>query len=78
MATQSPSRIRSYPWEKAYKAAVLEPDNARLEKCIAVVERSLLLRLLEMSNCPAHKIETQAIVDALRAMRNLKQERLRR
>jgi hypothetical protein len=78
MTTQSPLRIHSYAWEKVYKAAVLEPDNARPEKCIAVVERSLLWRLLELTNRPAHKIETQTIVDALRAMRNLKQERLGR
>jgi hypothetical protein len=66
------------PLGKVYKAAVLEPDNARLEKSIAVVEKSLLLRLLAMSNRPANKIETKAIVDALRAMRNLKRERLGR
>ena len=73
---RSKSKIRWYAWEKVYKAAVLEPDNARLKKCIAVVEESLVLRLLELTNHPADKIEAQAIVDALRALRNLKRERL--
>jgi len=76
MATVSTSKIRPYPWEKAYKGDVLEPDNARLEKCIAVVEKSLMLRLLKLTNRPAHQIETQAILAALKAMRILRRERL--
>ncbi len=75
MATQSPSKIRLYSWEEVYKA-VLEPDNALLEQRIRVAEDALLTRWLEMTTRHEHKVEIQAIVDAMMTLRNLKRERL--
>jgi len=76
MATQSPSKIRPYSWEEVYKA-VLEPDNALLEQRIRVAEDALLTRWLEITTRHEHKVEIQAIVDAMMTLRNLKRERLR-
>jgi len=76
MATLSPSNIHPYSWEEVYKAAVLEPDNELLEQHIRVAEEMLVTRWLELTNRHEHEVEVQAIVDALKALRNLKRERL--
>ena len=77
MATQSTPNVNSYPWEKVYTAAVLDADNASLEQPISVAEEALLIRWLEMTSRHEHRVEIQAIMDALIALRNQKRERLR-
>jgi len=76
MATLSPSNIHPYSWEEVYKAAVLEPDNELLEQHIRVAEEMIVTRWLELTNRHEHELDVQAIVDALKALRNLKRERL--
>jgi hypothetical protein len=76
MATQSPSKIYAYCWEDVFTAAVLEPDDALLEQRIRVAEEALLTRWLEMTIRHEHRVEIQAIVDAMTGLRDLKRERL--
>jgi len=76
VAIQSPSVSHSYSWEEAYKAAVLECDNALLEQRIRVGEDVLVTRLLELTNRHQYGDEVQALVNALKALRNIKQARL--
>ena len=65
-------------WEKVYKAAVLEPDNARLEKCVAVVEQLLMSRLLELTDGRKHRDEITAVTQALSSLWKLRKERVGR
>ncbi len=71
------SQIHPCSWEEVYQAAVLEPDNALLEQRIRAAEEALLTRWLEVTNHHGHRVEIQAIVDAIKGLRVLKQERLR-
>lgn len=76
VAIQSPSESHPYSWEEAYKAALLEPDNALLEKRIRAAEEVLVSRWLELTNLHEYGGELQALVDALKGLRHLKQERV--
>jgi len=69
-------RLDSYPWEEAYKAAVLEVDNASLEQRVREAEQALLTRWLDVTNRHEHKAEVQGILDAVKALQKLKRERL--
>ncbi len=69
-------RLDSYPWEEAYKAAVLEVDNASLEQRVREAEQALLKRWLDVTNRHEHKAEVQGILDAVKALQKLKRERL--
>ena len=74
MAIQSPSQIQPYSWEEVYKAAVFEPDNALSRQRIKLAQEALATRWLELTKRNDHGFETQAIVDAIRAVQNLKRE----
>jgi len=76
MSNHSSSKIHSYSWKKAYKAAVLETDDALLEQRIEVAEELLVTRWLELTGCDEHGFGIQAIVDAVKALQVLKRERL--
>jgi hypothetical protein len=69
-------RLDSYPWEEAYKAAVLEVDNASLEQRVREAEQALLTRWLDVTDRHEHKAEVQGILDAVKALQKLKRERL--
>ena len=69
-------RLDSYPWEEAYKAAVLEVDNASLEQRVREAEQALLTRWLDVTNRHEHRAEVQGILDAVKALQKLKRERL--
>jgi hypothetical protein len=71
------SQIHPCSWEEVYQAAVLEPDNALLEPRIRAAEEALLTRWLEVTKDHDHRVEIQAIVDAIKGLRILKRERLR-
>jgi hypothetical protein len=78
MTTVSARKTPPFSWEKVYEAAVLEPDNARLEKCVAVVERLLMSRLLELTDGRKHRDEIAAVTQALSSLWKLRKERLRK
>jgi hypothetical protein len=77
MTTLSQSKVPPYSWEEVYNAAVLEPDTELLKQRIRVVEEALVTRWLELTKTHEHVVEIQAVVDALKATRTLKRERLR-
>jgi hypothetical protein len=64
------------PWRLAYRAAALEPDNARLEKRIKAAQDLMMLRLLELFNTQENRSEIRAIEKALRTLSVIKWERL--
>lgn len=76
MAIHSPSKIRPYSWERVYKAAALEVDNARIERRISVAEGTLMARLLELTDRQEDRIEGKAVKKALRTLLTIKQKRL--
>jgi len=78
MTTVSARKTAPFSWEKAYKTAVLETDNARLERCLAVVERSLMARLLELTDGRKHRDEITSVTQALSSLWKLRKERLRK
>jgi len=78
VAIQPSSESERYCWEEVYKAAVLETDNVQLEQRIELAEGALLTRWLELTNRHENRVEIEAIVDAVVALRTLKQERLRK
>jgi hypothetical protein len=51
--------------------------NAYLEQRIRAADEALLTRWLEVTNHDDHRVEIQAIVDAIKGLRVLKGERLR-
>lgn len=75
MASHS-SEVHLFAWKKVYKAAALEADNARLERRIRVAERTLMARLLELTNRQADRVEIEAVERALRTLFTIKRNRL--
>jgi len=78
MTTVSARKTPPFSWEKVYKTAVLETDNARREKCVAVVERLLMARLLELTDGRKHRDEITAVTQAISSLWKLRKERLRK
>jgi hypothetical protein len=72
----SSSSGQRFSWQEVYTAATLETDKARIEERLRVAEGTLTARLLELPKVPEHQAEITALEDALKAMVNLKQERL--
>ena len=73
----SPSvKDRKYSWERIYKAAALEADNARVERRISVAEGTLMARLLELTDRQEDRVEGKALEKALRTLLTIKQKRL--
>ena len=75
MSRPHSARIKRFSWEKAYEAAALETDSARLVDRIESLHRTLLIRLLELTNRKEDKQEIEAVDAALRTNRILRQER---
>jgi hypothetical protein len=65
-------------WKIAYRAAALEPNNARLEKRISAAQKVMMARLLELSSTQENRGEIRAIEKALRTLAVIKWERLGR
>jgi len=65
-----------FPWQKAYKAAALEPNKSRLPERIQTAEMTLTSRLTELTNRAEDQIEVNALKRAINAIRTLKRKRL--
>lgn len=76
MPIHLPSKTRKYSWERIYKAAALEADNARVERRISVAEGTLMARLLELTDRQEDRVEGKALEKALRTLLTIKQKRL--
>jgi hypothetical protein len=70
----SPPTIRYPEWQAEYQAAVMELDRRQLAKRVAEAEAAIAKRLQAISQSADHHAECQAIEDALRSLRLLKQE----
>jgi hypothetical protein len=66
------------PWKIAYRAAVLEPNNALLEKRIAAAQDLMMTRRLELIGIQKKRSEIRSIEKALRTLAVIKWERLGR
>jgi hypothetical protein len=70
----SPPLIRYSEWQAEYQAAIIELDRGLLAERVAEAEAAIAKRLRAISQSADHHAESQAIADALRALRVLKQE----
>ena len=78
MATHTSSRVQGFPWKRAYRAATLETNNAKLEKRIETAEGELLARLIELRGLRQNEPEIQAIENAIRTLWTIRWKRLGR
>jgi ABC-type transporter Mla MlaB component len=74
MASQFLLNQFRFSWEEFYISAVLETDNARLQQVIKSAEVVIVERLRALTNCREHKLELQAVEDALYTLAALKGE----
>jgi hypothetical protein len=65
-------------WKMAYRAAVLEPNNALLEKRISAAQKVMMARWFELIGTQKNRGEIRAIEKARRTLAVIKWERLRR
>ncbi len=75
----SPSNLRFPTWQREYEASVNETDPKRLLKRVHAAEAAIFNRLQELAqypDSPDHKVEQQAIADALGALLVLKRDKL--
>ena len=75
MACQFLPNYFRFSWEESYVSAVLETDNERLQQVIKAAEVAIVERLRALTNRREHKLEMQAVEDALYTLAALKQER---
>jgi len=69
--------LLKYPWEKDYIAAILETDDGKLAKLIAISRSTILNRVDELNITRAGTIEERvALASALRGLQKMKTERL--
>lgn len=68
----SATNVYDFPWEEHYAKAVLELDQARLQKLIERAEEAILARAYELNGRLGHTIEMQLVQDALRYLDVLK------
>ncbi len=66
------------PWRIAYRAAALEPDNARLEERVKAAQAVMMSRLVELVSSQGDRSEIRAIEKGLRTLVVIKWERLGR
>jgi len=75
----SPSNLRFPTWQRESEASVNETDPKRLLKRVHAAEAAIFNRLQELAqypDSPDHKVEQQAIADALGALLVLKRDKL--
>ena len=65
-------------WKIAYRAAILEPNKALLEKRIAAAQDLMMTRRLELIGIQKKRSEIRSIEKALRTLAVIKWERLGR
>lgn len=69
----------NYPiWQQRYQAALVELDPQKLADRICVAENAILLRQKELAGSAEGKTERQAIDNAIRALRVLRQDNRRK
>ena len=68
----------TYDWEKAYIDAILEPDDAKLTKCIDVAEEKLRARINQLNNSDddGNAEEIERLATALGGLHKMRIERL--
>ncbi len=78
MATEdSPLPKLPYPeWQNDYEAAIGEPDREKLAERVAAAENAIFIRLQTISQSADHRVERQAIENALASLRVLKRDKL--
>jgi hypothetical protein len=73
------STPQNTPWRELYKAALFEPDTARLPEHIARAESAIFARARQLFEQQGDHIEEEAALDdalyALRALRSCLQSR---
>ena len=77
MADIDLSSTYSYPeWQRDYQAALLEPDSEKLVNLVAAAEAAIFKRLQAIGQSQDHRVERQAIEDALANLRVLRRDSL--
>ena len=78
--SRSSSSNLPYPaWQREFKASLLETDPTKLLERVHAAEATIFNRLQELaqsSDSQNHKVERQAIEDALASIRVLQREKL--
>jgi hypothetical protein len=67
----------SEKWEEVYRAALLEPDERKLDARITSAIPVLQGHLLELDGSPEHVGEKQRIADALRTLEMIRRVELK-
>ena len=77
MATDAPSIKFLYPhWQTEYASALLETAPQKLSARVEAAETAIYKRLQQIAQSSDHQAKTQAIEDALSALRVLMTDRL--
>lgn len=73
----SPAPLNHRGWKSAYDDALRETDTFQLFKLVEIAEAAILTRLDALAGGPDHRVERQALEDALHTLKRLKIDRLK-